>query len=56
MDYADLDSFLHKDARGVEVEKGKKVVEALNQFFLPFYVPMNSPWADYQHRVCRFCV
>ncbi|KAG6840217.1 hypothetical protein C0991_008138 [Blastosporella zonata] len=38
VDYADLDSFLHKDDSGtdVEEEKSKKVVEALHKILRPF--------------------
>jgi SWI/SNF-related matrix-associated actin-dependent regulator of chromatin subfamily A member 5 len=39
VDYADLDSFLHKDSGGegmVEEEKSKKVFEALHKIFRPF--------------------
>lgn len=38
VDYADLDSFLHKDETGVEgeEEKSKKVVEALHKILRPF--------------------
>lgn len=39
MDYADLDSFLHKGSGGegmVEEEKSKKVIEALHKIFRPF--------------------
>lgn len=38
VDYADLDSFLHKDAEGedAEEEKSKKVVEALHKILRPF--------------------
>ncbi|SJL09809.1 related to ISW2-ATPase component of a two subunit chromatin remodeling complex [Armillaria ostoyae] len=38
VDYADLDSFLHKDAIGTEEEseKSKKVVEALHKILRPF--------------------
>ena len=37
-DYADLDSFLHKDDEGAEGEeaKSKKVVEALHKILRPF--------------------
>jgi SWI/SNF-related matrix-associated actin-dependent regulator of chromatin subfamily A member 5 len=38
VDYADLDSFLHKDETGSEEEeeKSKKVVEALHKILRPF--------------------
>jgi len=38
VDYADLDSFLHKDETDSEeeVEKSKKVVEALHKILRPF--------------------
>ena len=38
MDYADLDSFLHKDETGSEeeAEKSKKIVEALHKILRPF--------------------
>ncbi|KAJ7281833.1 SNF2 family N-terminal domain-containing protein [Mycena rebaudengoi] len=38
VDYADLDSFLHKDEDGddVEEEKSKKIVEALHKILRPF--------------------
>ncbi|CAA7268547.1 unnamed protein product [Cyclocybe aegerita] len=38
VDYADLDSFLHKDSNDTEVEeeKSKKVVEALHKILRPF--------------------
>jgi len=38
VDYADLDSFLHKDSSGTEVEeeKSKMVVEALHKILRPF--------------------
>lgn len=38
VDYADLDSFLHKDGRTVEAEeeKSKKVVEAFHKILRPF--------------------
>ena len=38
VDYADLDSFLHKDGTGAaeEEEKSKKVVEALHKILRPF--------------------
>lgn len=38
VDYKDLDSFLHKDSEGtdVEEEKSKKVVEALHKILRPF--------------------
>jgi SWI/SNF-related matrix-associated actin-dependent regulator of chromatin subfamily A member 5 len=38
VDYADLDSFLHKDETGSEeeAEKSKKVVEALHKILRPF--------------------
>ncbi|KDR72000.1 hypothetical protein GALMADRAFT_253304 [Galerina marginata CBS 339.88] len=39
VDYADLDSFLHKDSEGegmVEEEKSRKVVEALHKILRPF--------------------
>jgi len=39
MDYADLDSLLHKDSGGkgiVEEEKSKKVIEALQKILRPF--------------------
>lgn len=37
VDYADLDSFLHKDTHGEdESEKSKKVVEALHKILRPF--------------------
>jgi SWI/SNF-related matrix-associated actin-dependent regulator of chromatin subfamily A member 5 len=38
VDYADLDSFLHKDETGAEEEeeKSKKVVEALHKILRPF--------------------
>jgi SWI/SNF-related matrix-associated actin-dependent regulator of chromatin subfamily A member 5 len=40
VDYADLDSFLHKDETGVEAEeeKSKKVVEAFHKIIRPFFV------------------
>nr|GAT42969.1 predicted protein [Mycena chlorophos] len=36
VDYADLDSFLHKDDSDNEEEKSKKVVEALHKILRPF--------------------
>ena len=38
MNYEDLDSFLHKDDNGIEVEeeKSKKIVEVLHKILRPF--------------------
>jgi SWI/SNF-related matrix-associated actin-dependent regulator of chromatin subfamily A member 5 len=38
VDYADLDSFLHKDGTGSEekAEKSKKVMETLHKILWPF--------------------
>ena len=40
MDYADLDSVLHKDETGAEEEeeKSRKVVEALDKIIRPFFL------------------
>jgi len=60
VDYKDLDSFLHKDSEGtdVEEEKSKKVVEALHKILRPFL--LRRVKADVEKNLlpsmcCFFC-